>query len=283
MNHDMDISRTRQARKFLGWITSLLLFAAIACLADALREGFMDGGREYKTVPGETVSFTSPLPPGAASLEEVKITGGDAHVAVRPEGLYTGFWLGGTMWKGSIAVTDGAAPGERLFTLEGPPLDNPGKEPAGIVMRVTVYQNALAKQKASASLITREFGVRPYMASLAALGLAIIPGVAGFAASRRVERLLTLDGKGVVYMMKKTGDDAVIGFSLGSRQGLAPGMTVPLFDRQGRGIGLAKVTASLPSDATAVMVSGSCEIGDMVVLASEGAPGRHPGTPPQSR
>ncbi|MFZ5426058.1 MAG: hypothetical protein ACOZEN_03725 [Thermodesulfobacteriota bacterium] len=283
MNHDMDISRTRQARNILGWITSLLLFAAIACLADALREGFMDGGSEYKAVPGETVSFTSPLPPGAGSLEEMKITGGDADVALKPEGLYTGFWLGGTMWKGSIAVTGGAASGERVFTLEGPPLEHSGKGPAGIVIRVTVYKDALAKQKASASMITRVFGVRPYMVSLAALGLAIIPGVAGFAASRRVERLLTLDGKGVVYMMKRTGDDAVIGFSLGSRQGLAPGMTVPLFDRQGRGIGFARVTESLPSDATAVMVSGSCEIGDMVVLTSEGAPGRHTGAQPQHR
>lgn len=283
MTHDMDISRTRRARRILGWITSILLFTALVCLADALREGFADSGREFQAAPGETLSFTSPLPPGASTLEEMKISGGDSDVVLKPEGLYTGFWLGGTMWKGSIAVTGKAGPGERVFTLEGPALDRPATGPVNIVLRVAVHPDALAKQQASASFITRHFGFPPYLAALAAMGLALIPGVAGFLASRRVERLLTLDGKGIVYMMKRTGEGPVIGFSLGSRQGLAPGMTVRLFDRAGRGVGEARISASLPDDATAVVVSGSCDIGDMVVLPSEGVSLQGSGISSQSR
>lgn len=267
----MDITQTGRIRKILGLIASILLFTTLACLADALREGFMDAGREFQAIPGETILLTSPLPPGATTIEEMRVTGGDQDVVLKPEGLYTGFWLGGTMWKGVITVGPGAMAGDRIFVLEGPPGERPARGPANLSIMVTVHADAMAKRMASPSFIMRTFGIQPYSATLIALALAVPFGLAGFFASWRVERLLTLEGKGLVYMVKESEEGPLIGFSMGSKQGLSPGMTVGLIDKAGRGLGEARVKSSLDSDATAVVVSGSCALGDMVVLQPGGS------------
>lgn len=279
----MDITQLRRIRKILGLISSALLFTTLACLADSLREGFMDAGREFQAAPGETILLTSPLPPGAAAIEDMRISGGDPTAALVADGLYTGFWLGGAMWKGRLVVQPDAKPGERVFVIEGPATERPKTGPANISIKLTVFEDALAKQQASPSFITRNFGIPPYAATLGALILALPFAGAGFFVSRRVEQLLTLEGKGLVYMVKQSEEGTVIGFSLGSKQGLSPGSLVGLIDKAGQHSGQARVKACLPGDATAEVVSGSCVLGDMAVLQPGDASRPDAASPSQSR
>ncbi|WP_243359247.1 hypothetical protein [Fundidesulfovibrio terrae] len=264
----MNFSQARKAQTAFGWIAAALLLASLACLADGLAAGFKDQGRSFQAVPGDQVPVTAVLPPGASTLAEMRVLGGDASVVLVPEELYTGFWLGGTMWRGSISVDVSAAPGSRTFTLEGPPLPPGTREIPPQTYTVTVYADPLAMRRASPSFLTRFTGLNPFTSSLCLFLLALPAGAAGFLASRRMEQLLTLEGKGVVYRTKETEDGLVIAFSLGSRQGLAPGMAVRILDSAGRATGEASVTASMPEDATARLLSGSCDVGDMVVLSS---------------
>jgi hypothetical protein len=268
----MNFSQVRTAQTAFGWITAALLLASLACLADGLAAGFRDQGKAYQALPGDKVPITAVLPPGASALSEMRVLGGDDTVTLTPEELFTGFWLGGTMWRGTIAVGPSAAPGPRTFVLEGPPLLPGSREIPPQAYTVTVYEGSQALQDASPFLLTRETGLNPFTASLVLFLLALPPGVAGFLASRRLEQLLTLEGKGVVYRVKETEEGLVIAFSLGSRQGLAPGAAVSIIDAAGRTAGVATVTASMPLDATARLVSGSCDLGNMVVLSSGVAP-----------
>jgi hypothetical protein len=268
----MDISLSIGIRKILGWITAVLLFATLACLADALASGFKGDGREFQATPGATLPITSYLPPGAVTIEEIRILGSDEAVRLVPESLFSGFWLGGSMWRGSIVVAPNAPTGARTITIEGPPLLKPAKPTPPISFVITVHDDALAMQRASHSFVTRKLGFNPFAVSLACFLLALPSGGISFLLSRRIEKLLTLEGKAIVYMVKKTEEGSVIAFSLGSRQGLSPGMTVRLYDTAGQAIGEAQVTESMPEDAKARIVSGSCEIGDMVILPSGGSP-----------
>jgi hypothetical protein len=268
----MNISLAHGIRKVLGWITAVLLFASLACLADALASGFKGEGREFQATPGVTLPVTSYLPPGATTIEEIRIQGNEETVRLVPESLFTGFWLGGSMWRGSIVVDPNATPGARTIVIEGPPLEKPTKPTPPIAFLITVHENALAMQHASHSFITRKLGFNPFAASLFCFLLALPGAGGGFLLSRRIEKLLTLEGKALIYMLKKTEEGSVIAFSLGSRQGLSPGMTVRIYDTAGQAIGEAQVTASMSEDATARIVSGSCEIGDMVILPSGDLP-----------
>ena len=267
----MNTSLALGLRKVLGWITAVLLFTSLACLADALASGFKGEGREFQATPGATLPVTSYLPPGATAIEEIRILGADETVRLVPESLFTGFWLGGSMWRGSIVVAPNATPGARTITIEGPPLRKPAKPTDPISFLVTVHEDGPAMQRASHSFITRKMGYSPFAVSLFCFLLALPGAGTGFLLSRRIEKLLTREGKALIYMVKKTEEGSVISFSLGSKQGLSPGMTVSLYDPNGQAIGEAQVTASMSEDATARIVSGSCEIGDMVILPSGGS------------
>lgn len=268
----MNISQAHQLRKVLGWITAGLLCAALLSLADALTAGFKNGTREFQATPGTVIPISAPLPPGAEKIEDMRIHGGGEGVTMVPEGLFSGFWLGGNMWKGSIKVELDAKPGKRTFSLEGPPDVDAVRPPQPLAFQVTIYRNARAQRQASASFLTRELEVNPFAASLFCLLLAVPGGGAVFLLSRRIERLLTLEGIALVYMVKETEEGPVIAFSLGSDQGIYPGKRVRIMGPDGRTVGEAQVTASTSGDATARIVSGSCDMGCMVVLSSGEAP-----------
>ncbi|MBI4803912.1 MAG: hypothetical protein HY795_01615 [Desulfovibrio sp.] len=268
----MNIYQALQLRKALGWVTAALLFAALACLADALAMGFKGEGREFQAIPGTTIPVTSYLPPGATTIEEMRIRGADEAVSLVPESLFSGFWLGGNMWRGSFVVSSTAKPGARTIVIEGPPLEKPSKNSGPITFLVTVHEDELSLRLASQSFITRTFGYNPFAACVFCVLLAVPGGFGGFLLSRRIDRMLTLEGKALIYMLKKTEEGSDIAFSLGSKQGLSPGMTVRIYDTAGQAIGEAQVTASMSEDATARIVSGSCKIGDMVILSSGDSP-----------
>lgn len=262
----MNISQAQGLRQLIGWLTAALLFTALACLADALAAGFKGETRVLQGIPGSTLPINAPLPPGAESIKEIRVLGGDDKVTLVPEEVYTGFWLGGTMWRGSVVVSPDASPGTWTLTLEGPPLAEKPKGMLPVIFTVTVHEDAMAQQKASASFITRHSGYEPFAVSALLAGLALPGGLAGFLLSRRIEQLLTLEGKAIVYMVKKSEEGTRATFSLGREHGLAPGMDVIFVDQTGQRTGQGHVVESQLTDSTATITSGSCAMGDLAVL-----------------
>jgi hypothetical protein len=270
----MNILQAQHLRQLTGWLTAALLFTALACLADALAAGFKGETRILQGVPGSKLPINAPLPAGAQSISEIRVLGGDDRVTLIPDEVFTGFWLGGTMWRGNVVVSPDARPGTWVLTLEGPPLAEKPKGMLPVIFTVTVHEDALAQQKASASIITRYTGYEPFAVSALLAGLAIPGGLAGFLLSRRIEQLLTLEGKAIVYMVKKSEEGTLIGFSLGLEHGLSKGMSVRFQKADGSETGYGRVVASQPQDSTVLLLSGTCAMGDMAVLSSGDVP-RH--------
>lgn len=273
----MNISQAQGLRQLIGWLTAALLFTALACLADALAAGFKGETRILQGIPGSKLPINAPLPAGAESITEIRVLGGDDKVTLIPDEVFTGFWLGGTMWRGSVVVSPDARPGTWTLTLEGPPLAEKPKGMLPIIFTVTVHEDAMAQQKASASFITRHSGYEPFAVSALLAGLALPGGLAGFLLSRRIEQLLTLEGKAIVYMLKKSEEGTRATFSLGRENGLAPGMAVRFVNQAGQQIGEGHVIESQLTDSTATITSGSCNMGDMAVLPDFEAGAPHQG------
>ncbi|WP_243313554.1 hypothetical protein [Fundidesulfovibrio agrisoli] len=264
----MNISECQNVRRLSGWIASALLFAALACLADGLAAGFKGEQRDLQGLPGTTLPVTAPLPQGAATISDINVQGGDDLVILTPQSEFSGFWLGGTMWRGTVLIAVDAAPGKRIFTLTGPGADPLAPAPKPLVIAVTVHANAKAMRNASPSFVMRAVGVHPFSASVAMLLLAVPFGVAGYLANRTFERILAQNGQAVVYLAKKDENGMVIAFSMGTRHGLRNGMHVPIFDGNGSQAGEALVDGCQTEDCTARMVSGECKPGYMVELPS---------------
>lgn len=271
----MSIFHQIRQRKRAGMAAAVLLFAALACLADALVAGFKGEAHNIQGVPGSVHPMTSNLPPGASTLEEMRVLAeGEGGVTLTPKALFTGFWLGGTMWNGEVTIARDALPGVRVFTMQGPPQPEGSRKYFPPVIQVTVHESPEAMQKASASFITRFTGFNPFVVSVALVLLAVPPGVWGFLLSRRIEQDMAAQGKGFVYMVKQTEEGPVIAFSMGADQGLVPGAPVRLEDASGNPLGVARVIATLSGDCTAKIVSGECEVGDMAVCKGASEPGQ---------
>jgi len=262
-------------RRYAGWAASALLFCALAVLTDGLIAGFKDGTRDFQAVPGSILDVTAIMPPGAEELAELRVLGDIPGVRVVPEEKFSGFWMGGAMWRGKIRVEPGAEPGERIFMVEGPPLAEKPKRYVPIPFRVVVHPDELAQQQASPSLVTRHTGLNPYSSSFVLFLLALPFGLAGYLLSRRVEAILLAQGKAVIYMMKSEAEGPVISFSLGMSRGLAPGGAILVEDADGNEVGTARILTATHEDATARVVSGRCSPGFLAVLpGSRDASGR---------
>jgi hypothetical protein len=262
----MNISQAQGLRQLIGWLTAALLFTALACLADALAAGFKGETRILQGIPGSKLPINALMPAGAETITDIRVLGGDDRITLVPEEVFTGFWLGGTMWRGSVSVSPDARPGTWTLTLEGPPLAEKPKGMLPIIFTVTVHEDAMAQQKAAASFIMRHSGYEPFVVSALLAGLAIPGGLAGFMLSRRIEQLLTLEGKATVYMVKKSEEGTRATFSLGSENGIAPGMDVRFVNQAGQQTGEGQVVESQLTDSTATITSGSCVMGDLAVL-----------------
>ncbi|GFK94088.1 hypothetical protein NNJEOMEG_01927 [Fundidesulfovibrio magnetotacticus] len=253
-------------RRMAGWSASALLFAALAVLADGLVGGFKDGTRDFQSLPGASLDITAHMPPGAEAIADLRITGETPGVRVVPKELFSGFWLGGAMWRGKIEVDSQAQPGERIFLVEGPPLAEKPQRYVSVPFRVVVHADAPSLRAAAPALLTRLTGFEPYPASLTLFLLALPCGAAGYLLSRRIETGLAQLGKAVVYMIKSEPEGQRIAFSLGQGRGLAPGGSVLLEDAAGNTVGQALVLTATAEDATARVVSGRCTPGDLAVL-----------------
>ena len=259
-----------RARLVTGWIAAILLILTLACLADGLAAGFKGQTRELHGLPGSNHPLTAPLPPGAESIEDITILGNGGHITLTPDAAYSGFWLGGQMWRGTVHIGPEARPQTRTIILEGPPgaVKPKGFQPLAYTVRVHADLDAL--HRASPSYLTRLTGQEPFTASTVLFVLALPFIAANFLTARRLERLMNLSGKAAVYMIKRSPEGALISFGLGREHGLLPGMTVTVLDGRQRPSGQARVLSSTARDATARMESGTCPAGGVAMLFPSG-------------
>lgn len=257
----MSVPQIMRLRRIAGLGTSLVLLAALLSLLDGLVGGLKGNVLTVETLPGQTSPVTGPLPQGASALEDVRILGEDDGVHFVFEELFTGFWLGGNMWRGTVVVDRDAAAGERLLRLEAPPLV--AKPQGAVTIKVVVYPDRKAMSQASPSYITRHFDLEPFWVCAAFFCLALSGAGASFLLAKRLEGVLAGEGKAVIYMIKQTEQGVMLAFSLGSRQGLAPDRRVRVLDRRGEPTGTAVVNACTAGDCTALLDEGSASPGAM--------------------
>lgn len=250
----MVIAQSLRLRATLGWLVAALLLVALACTVDGLSIGMKGNALTVEGVPGESHPLTGPMPGGATTLQDVRVTGTDNDVQLVLEALQTGYWFGGSMWRATVRIAPDAKPGERSLLLEGPLLAAP--QQTAVTLKIVIYRNAMAQRQASNSFIMRSTGLDAF--KIAALLFAVsLPFVGGiFLVSRSMETQLAQLGLATIYMHKRSKEGETISFSMGLRQGLTPGMLVTIVDTAGRTMGVAEVISCKPEDATAKLKHG---------------------------
>jgi len=248
--------RTLLARRtYAGLCGTVLLCLAIAFAAD----GMIAGGRKdphlYELLPGQSLNLTDPLPRGAERLEDLSLLASSPQVSVRLEETFSGFWLGGVLWRAKAEIPQDAAPGEYSVTMHY--AHNGTETTPRQTYRLRVHKDAAGVQAAALSLVQRTFGVSPYVLAAAMLALALLPMLACLALSRNIAHALRAEGMTEVFRALASPEGQRIFFSQVSAAPLPRNSEVAVLDERAETVlGRALVHATSRSDVEAIMQAG---------------------------
>lgn len=253
----MDFRQLAARRKLAGVCATALLCLVIALLAD----GMIAGGRKdpnlHELLPGQTLKLTDPMPRGTEKLEDLSLRASSPEISVRLVEMFSGFWLGGTLWRAEVTLPADLALGN--YTLAMHYAHNGTEAAPRQAYQLRVHKDAAGIQAASLSPTMRYLGVSPYLLALCLLPLLVLPMLASLLLSRRIGQALAAEGMAEIFRAMASPEGQRIFFTQAQGRSLAPESSVTVLDETGRRIlGTARVVAVTRGDVEAVMLDGAC-------------------------
>lgn len=242
-------------RNLVARLGAACLFLVLACLLDGTQAGGRKDPSISELLPGQSLKISGNMPRDTEKLEHLRITASKPELGLKLEETYSGFWLGGQLWRAEVSVPASLAPGDYSVALSARNETSP-KLTQNFTLRVFPDQRAL--DQASLSLSTRTLGVSPFVLATGLLPLGVAFGVISTLLSRRLAAMLHAEGLGQVVRVQKTDDGLLASFTLGSRDGLAQGDTVEFLAQDGRTVLLTtQVVGVRAGDADSPLPAGT--------------------------
>lgn len=248
---------TRQlafARDILGWLSAFCFFLFLACFID----GVVAGGRKdlnlNEVLPGQSLKFSGSMPQDTEKLSDLYIRSNSPALTVKLEEIFSGFWMGGQLWRAEATFAADMAPGDYTVSLSARNETSP-KQTQTFTMRV--FASPEAVQAASLSFTTRSLKLNPFPLAAASLLAGLVLALVSIGVSRQLARSLRSQGMAYIYRIMRTPEGQRIFFSLGANDGLGPGDTVEILDPRGIArLGSATVDAVRANDADSLLAEG---------------------------
>ena len=237
-------------RRLFGLLGGVIFFLVLTSLVDGMISGGLKDPFLHELLPGQSVKLSKPMPNGAERLEDF-------------EEMFTGFWMGGTLWRAEARLAQDIPNGEYTVTTfyQNGTAASP---PQAFTLRV--YPDAQAILAASGSFITRFLGLAPYLLAICLLPLVLVPMGVCFLLSRRISETLHAARMADVYRAMAAPKDAPEGTPAGQRiffcpgqgHGLMPGDLVEVLDERGKDVvSTAEVFEIVRKDVQAIMHGGA--------------------------
>lgn len=242
----MDLNQTSSFRQLAGKACALFFLLAFLAVLDGIVAKFREPANVFHVLPGEEAEVNGPIPENIKTPQALTYTADSPDLQVSFDVIHSGYFLGGNMWRGRLAVGGKLAPGKYEVTVKpiGYPKDKPGYD-----FRVVVYGDPLSRQAEFKSLIKSQTGASPYLVAAAFLPLIGITLGLVYLLSRRIEALQAEKGLAEIYYVSRKEGEYRLGFSLGTRQGVNPGDQVAILDPEGKPVGTARVKESSDQDS----------------------------------
>jgi len=195
------------------------------------------------------------MPRDAETLDQLRMTSAEPALGLKLEETYSGFWLGGQLWRAEVSVPRDLAPGDYAISLSARNETSP-KLTQQFTMRV--FQDQKALDRASLSVITNRLGLSPFVLAALLLPAGIGFGVVSTLLSRRLARTLRSLGLGQLFRLQRTEEGLRVFYTLGAEDGLAVGDMMEILDPKGVDVLFTVPVATLrASDADSLLPEGS--------------------------
>jgi hypothetical protein len=195
------------------------------------------------------------MPPRTEAIKDFVIDGQPADGSVRlvPEAVFSGYWFGGSMWRGAIVVN--LLPARANCHLRPGPFGE--KQNPALVFTIKVWPDQAARNANSSFLPDPHNRAEP-------LSFCRRPGLCGFAAGglnfllgRLWSRHLAAHNCGEIYKLRRTERGTEITCELPVRQHLQPGMEGAVYRPSGERLCSAPGSQLRPNNDVLMVASGS--------------------------
>lgn len=221
----MTLEQTTRVRKTLGKVGALIFIVFFASVLDSCVARFREPLFTVHLLPGASEPVEGQVDHDLKDLALLRVETSTEAIQLKIDRFQPGYWLGGNMWIGSISAAADAAAGTydlRVFAVNKPP------EAPVAAFRAHVYPDYPSLRQSFLSVIRRTFDIPPGTVALACLpALGMVLGII-YLLGRRVERLLALQGRAEVFMVKEAPGGLEVYFGLGKSHGVQPGRIVQL-------------------------------------------------------
>jgi hypothetical protein len=239
----MDLPRLCRLRSVAGVAGALLGFLAGLALLDGLIAGFHAPFNRFHVLAGDSVYVNGPLNPALKDLKKLGVADRSGMFTLSFSEIHKGFWLGGNMWRGVLAVNPRTPPGE--YTLEI--RSEQGETPSALcTFFITVHPDSRSLQQSSRAALKRTFGVSPFLVSAGLSLITVLVFLQVFLLSRKVEARMAEIGMAEIYQVSSAGGVHEVTFGLGARHGMKAGVSLALLDPAGNPCGTVEVIQVAP-------------------------------------
>ncbi|GAB6126334.1 hypothetical protein [Humidesulfovibrio idahonensis] len=247
----MDFSNLYARRKYAGLCGSVLLCLVLAFTVDGMIAGGRKDPNAFNLMPGQSLSLSDVMPRGAETLDGLSLRANDPNISLRLTETFSGFWLGGTLWRAQMELPAGMPLGDYTVDMyyQNGTLAAPRQK-----FDIHVLPDRAAIQAASLSVVMRALGISPYLLAALLLPLAVVPMAASFLLSRKITQALCQHGMSEIFRAMASPDGQRIFFSLSDENALEPETEIQILDERGqKPVGKAIIVAVGKGDAEAVM------------------------------
>jgi len=248
----MTLSHLFFLRKTAGSIGAVFCVLIAIVLVDSLISRFAYEFNVIYTHVNGQYELTGVMPEISENVKDLFAETESPDVILHFSEVFSGFWLGNTMWRGTVLVSEKALPGEYVFKVRD--VRDTKINPA-LVFRAKVYADELSLRKGHGPYLSRYYGITAgWAASILFPGLGVIM-LFNYGVSCLLEKALANIGQAEVYMVKRIPEGIQIGFSLGKKQGLMSGEWIDILNPKGLLVGEAAVLVPGDTDSIATAVT----------------------------
>jgi len=257
-------SKLARRQKLSGILAMILLIASLMSFVDAMVGGLKGNSGTIELTPDSRFLISGPMPPKTEAIADFVIEGQSVDDSLRliPEAIFSGYWFGGSMWRGVIAVSADAHEGKHTIIVK----DRYGeKQNPALVFAVRIWPDLATKNEHSPSFLTRTTGVNPYLFAGGFLLCGIVTGVLTFFLGWLWTRHLASRHCGEIYILRHGDKGTEVTCELQKDIAVTPGISCTLYRRFGEAIGSAIVT-DCDKDKVSLLVKEPklVKIGDVV-------------------
>jgi hypothetical protein len=258
----MTVEQATRWRKISGRLNALLLLAVVLAILDGFSAQIQEEFNQIDLIAGQGRTVNGPMPRMAAALRELTVDLSSDALTLKLEDTYTGFWMGGSMWKGELSAAPGSPSGRHTLAVRGP---GEAEAVPALAFKLRVWATDAEQRAASPSLVRRLLGPQPFVLAAWLLPCALLGGLLHFVGSQKLEAALAREGKAEVYVLKADPEGLLLTFGLGAAQGVEPGGEALILDDTGNPAAAALIRDVRPGSATALAPVGSpVRIGSLV-------------------